>query len=175
MSKTETEVPLRLRAHVYHYLRSTVGEKMILSPASPLGVFIQSMLFSPPTASPKTCPGVNYSRELPIVVRPWEYAHLYRTDLTFSQPAIDWINIFLDRQIKQECRTWVSISTHCSGITQQEAVERFFEKYGISEDDYSLETMIRNLRRLDARGDIPAIQWRITGYAHAINHAKRAG
>jgi|APHig6443717817_1056837.scaffolds.fasta_scaffold242612_2 hypothetical protein len=138
--KTTITVHFPVRPHVYKFLQKKVGEKLVVTKNNFYGNLVLDVL------SKRYCALEAVSDELTF---PVDISLRYMTDfgIYLDKNIIRKFNSQIDKQFKEEMRSYVSINANANGLPKAEAVRQFVFHYNITEEDIKMETLLKDIVR----------------------------
>lgn len=143
-----TKIFIELKPHLVKYISETLtDQKLIVKKSSDLGNYILSMLKDRPCKPirPRRAPepGAN---ELVLLICD-RYTRDSSTGKFLPDTAIDNIKRQLELMFRQDLRHYVRSEHLKTEIEEKYALRAFFDRYGITEEDFSEESMYRDYNR----------------------------
>lgn len=138
--KPTITVHFPVKPHVYKFLQKKVGEKLIVTKNNFYGNLVLDVL------SKRYCVLESVGDELTF---PVDISLRYMTDfgIYIDKNIIRKFNAQIDKQFKEEMRSYVSINANANSLPKAEAVRQFTFHYNITEEDVKMETLLKDIVR----------------------------
>lgn len=138
--KATITVHFPVKPHVYKFLQKKVGEKLVVTKNNFYGNLVLDVL------SKRYCVLEAVKDDLTF---PVDISLRYMEDygIYIDKNIIRKFNSQIDKQFKEEIRTFVSINSKANGMQKNESIRQFMYHYNITEEDMKLETLIKDIGR----------------------------
>jgi len=129
-----------VKPHVYKYLQTKCGEKLIVSKNNLFGSIVLDILSK--NYSDLQAVNDNFTFPVDISVRYMEKMGFY-----IDPKIIRKFNTRIDDIFREEMRAYVRISFRLNHIRKETALKQFLSDYNITEEDIKFETLVKDILR----------------------------
>lgn len=139
-AKAAVTVHFPVKLHVYKYLQSKVGEKLVLTKNNFFGSTVIDIFKR--TYSVYESVSNEYTFPVEVSTRYMEKNGIFLDDKSLRK-----FNSRFDDMFREEMRSYVYMSSESNGLKKESALRQFLFHYNISEDDIKFETLVKDLQR----------------------------
>ena len=129
-----------VRPHVYKYLQSKVGEKLIVTKNNFYGGMVLDILSK--NYSDLQAVSDDFTYPVEISVRYMEKMGFY-----IDARIMKKFNSRIDDLFREEMRTFVGLNYELNKIPKENSLRQFIYKYNLDEDEIKFETLLKDLVR----------------------------
>jgi hypothetical protein len=129
-----------VKPHVYKYLQSKVGEKLVASAGNFFGATVLDIL----SKRYSDYQAVSEEITFPVEI---SFRYMGTHGIYIDQRIVRKFNNRMDDMFREEMRSHVSISHSQYHIAKDESLRQFLFSYNISEDDIKFETLKKDIGR----------------------------
>lgn len=129
-----------VKPHVYKYLQSKVGEKLIVTKNNFFGGMVLDILSK--NYSDLQAVSDDFTFPVEISVRYMEKMGFYIDSRIMKK-----FNSRIDDLFREEMRTFVGLNFKMNNIPKENSLRQFIYNYNLDEDDVKFETLLKDLVR----------------------------
>lgn len=132
-----------VKPHVYKYLQSKVGEKLVVSNHNFFGGIVLDIL----SKRYSDLIAVNNELSFPVVI---SINYMEKMGFYIDAKIMRKFNHRMDDMFREEMRTFVNINHTINRIPKEKSLKNFLFNYNLTEDDIKMETLIKDIQRNSA-------------------------
>ncbi|UOX35300.1 hypothetical protein LXD69_07215 [Flavobacterium sediminilitoris] len=129
-----------VKPHVYKFLQKKVGEKMVVTKNNFYGNLVLDVL----SKKYSVLEAVTDDLVFPVDI---SLRYITNYGVFIDQNIIRKFNAQIDKQFREELRSYVSINASANNLPKNEAIRQFIFHYNITEEDIKMETLIKDIVR----------------------------
>lgn len=138
--KSAIVIKFPVKPHVYKYLQTKVGEKLVVTKTDFFGGMVLDIL------SKNYCDlkAVNDELTFPVEI---SMRYMEKMGFYIDSKIIQKFNARVDDVFREEMRSFVGINYRANKIAKETSLKQFLLNYNLEEDDIKFETLVKDLRR----------------------------